>query len=89
PWQAAAGTARAEQWQRLLRAEREDAAARLDLAAGSVARFTWFTASSGGAGKLLMVLPHLLVDAHSWRVLLADLATAGEQLRTGRNIELP
>ncbi|WP_371524578.1 amino acid adenylation domain-containing protein [Streptomyces sp. NBC_01283] len=89
PWEAAAGTERAEEWNRLLRTELEAAAARLDPAAGPVAQFTWFDAGSRGAGRLLMVLHHLLVDAHSWRILLADLRTAGEQLRTGLDVELP
>ncbi|MGW2748299.1 amino acid adenylation domain-containing protein [Streptomyces sp. NPDC001450] len=89
PWQAAAGTDRAEEWNRQVRAELQDAAARLDPAAGPVAQFTWFDAGSRTAGRLLMVLPHLLVDAHSWRVLVADLAAAGEQLRAGHALELP
>ncbi|WP_367140667.1 MULTISPECIES: amino acid adenylation domain-containing protein [Streptomyces] len=89
PWQAAAGTDRADAWNRLIRAELEAAAARLDPAAGSVAQFTWFDAGSRREGRLLMVLHHLLVDAHSWRVLLADLATAVEQLRAGLDIALP
>ncbi|MEV5509853.1 non-ribosomal peptide synthetase [Streptomyces orinoci] len=89
PWEAAAGTERADEWNRLLWTELKAAAARLDPAAGSVARFTWFDAGSRGAGRLLIVLHHLLVDAHSWRVLLADLFAAGEQLRTGRDPELP
>ncbi|MEU8975768.1 amino acid adenylation domain-containing protein [Streptomyces monashensis] len=89
PWQAAPGADRAEEWHRLVRAELQDAAARLDRAAGPVVQFTWFDAGSRTAGRLLMVLPHLLVDAHSWRVLLADLAAAGQQLRAGHDLELP
>ncbi|WP_167532646.1 non-ribosomal peptide synthetase [Streptomyces alboniger] len=89
PWQAAAGTEQAKEWNHLLRTELAAAAARLNPAAGSVAQFTWFDAGSRQAGRLLMVLPHLLVDAHSWRILLADLATAGQQLKMGRDIELP
>ncbi|MFI7394902.1 amino acid adenylation domain-containing protein [Streptomyces tendae] len=89
PWQAAAGTDRAQEWNRLVHSELEAAAARLDPAAGPVARFTWFDAGRHGPGRLLMVLHHHLVDAHSWRILLADLATAAHQLRTGQDIELP
>ncbi|WP_329619117.1 amino acid adenylation domain-containing protein [Streptomyces sp. NBC_01255] len=89
PWQAAAGTDRAEEWKRLTQSELEAAAARLDPAAGTVAQFTWFDTGTRQAGRLLIVLHHLLVDAHSWRILLADLTTAGQQLRTGRTIELP
>ncbi|MCX4904334.1 non-ribosomal peptide synthetase [Streptomyces sp. NBC_00878] len=89
PWEAGAGTDRADAWDHLLRTELEAAAARLDPEAGSVARFTWFDAGRRGPGRLLMVLHHLLVDAHSWRILLSDLATAGEQLRDSRDLELP
>ena len=39
--------------------------------------------------RLLLVLHHLVVDAFSWRVLLADLETAYAQVVSGRPIRLP
>jgi hypothetical protein len=38
----------------------------------------WFDGGAGTEGRLLLVLHHLVVDGVSWRVLLADLAQAGD-----------
>ncbi|MFE1248741.1 amino acid adenylation domain-containing protein [Streptomyces sp. NPDC058766] len=70
------------------RAELHDAVGRLDAEAGKVADFVWFAASSG-AGRLLVVLHHLVVDGVSWRILMSDLAEAWQQVRSGRTPELP
>ncbi|MEU1054690.1 amino acid adenylation domain-containing protein, partial [Streptomyces sp. NPDC005876] len=71
-------------------AERElDAATgRLDPRAGIMAAFVWF-ATGSGAGRLLAVLHHLVVDGVSWRILMSDLAEAWQQVRSGRTPELP
>ncbi|MFF3677366.1 amino acid adenylation domain-containing protein [Streptomyces sp. NPDC002120] len=85
----------ADSWRDLLLGELEEAAQRLDPATGVVARFVWFDAPGdkgtgrGGAGRLLLVLHHLIVDGVSWRILMPDLATAWEQVREGRTPELP
>ncbi len=71
----------------LARAELDEATGRLDPAAGTVASFVWFSADSG-AGRLLVVLHHLVVDGVSWRILMADLAEAWQQVRSGRAPEL-
>ncbi|MEU6646209.1 amino acid adenylation domain-containing protein, partial [Saccharomonospora sp. NPDC046836] len=68
--------------------ELDEAAGRLDPAAGRMAGFVWFAAESG-AGRLLVVLHHLVVDGVSWRILMADLAEAWQQVRAGRTPELP
>ena len=65
-----------------------DAVGRLDPEAGTMADFVWFAAPSG-AGRLLVVLHHLVVDGVSWRILMSDLAEAWQQVRAGRTPELP
>ncbi|MER6197105.1 amino acid adenylation domain-containing protein [Streptomyces sp. NPDC001586] len=91
----------AESWRDLLLGELEEAARRLDPAAGVVAQFIWFDAPGGeegqggeagenaGAGRLLLVLHHLIVDGVSWRILMPDLASAWQQISAGRTPELP
>jgi amino acid adenylation domain-containing protein/non-ribosomal peptide synthase protein (TIGR01720 family) len=39
-------------------------------------------------GGLLLVIHHLAVDGVSWRILLADLRTAYDQIRAGRPVDL-
>ncbi|WP_063806619.1 non-ribosomal peptide synthetase [Streptomyces regalis] len=56
----------------------DELVAELDPASGAVARFLWFDAGSGREGRLLVVLHHLVSDAASWGVLVADLAAARE-----------
>ncbi|WP_404827722.1 amino acid adenylation domain-containing protein, partial [Streptomyces aureocirculatus] len=41
------------------------------------------------AGRLLVVVHHLVVDGVSWRILLPDLAAAWAHVRAGRTPELP
>ncbi|MEU2561452.1 amino acid adenylation domain-containing protein [Streptomyces longispororuber] len=79
-----------ERWRRVVAAEREAAADLLDPAAGVMARFVWFDPGpAAGAGRLLVVLHHLVVDGVSWRVLLPDLAAAWADVRAGRTPALP
>ncbi|RSM42864.1 non-ribosomal peptide synthetase [Actinoplanes sp. ATCC 53533] len=59
------------------------AVARLDPAAGAVVRVVWVDAGPGRMGRLVMVAHHLVVDAVSWRILLADLRVACEAVATG------
>ncbi|WP_439674076.1 amino acid adenylation domain-containing protein [Embleya sp. MST-111070] len=72
----------------LARTELDEATGRLDPEAGTMADFVWFAAESG-AGRLLVVLHHLVVDGVSWRILMADLAEAWQQVGSGRTPELP
>ncbi|MFI7388703.1 amino acid adenylation domain-containing protein [Streptomyces sp. NPDC049813] len=76
-------------WRHLLTRELDAAAGRLDPAAGTMAQLVWFAPRDGGAGRLLVVLHHLVVDGVSWRILLPDLAAAWEQVRAGRTPALP
>ena len=52
--------------------------AELDPWAGEVLRVRWLRPAAG-AGVLLLVAHHLVVDAVSWRILVADLAAAWSQ----------
>ncbi|WP_041939151.1 non-ribosomal peptide synthetase [Frankia alni] len=70
------------------KAELDDAVGRLDPRAGIMAAFVWFTAASG-AGRLLVVLHHLVVDGVSWRILMSDLAESWQQSRRGGTSALP
>ncbi|MGA4844527.1 amino acid adenylation domain-containing protein [Streptomyces sp. G45] len=70
------------------KAELDDALGRLDPRAGTMADFVWF-APETGAGRLLVVLHHLVVDGVSWRILMSDLAEAWQRVSTGRTPELP
>ncbi|MFD6282206.1 AMP-binding protein, partial [Streptomyces sp. NPDC060209] len=64
-----------EDWQRRAEVALDEATGRLDTAAGVVAQFVWFDPSDAAvAGRLLIVLHHLVVDGVSWRILLPDLA---------------
>ncbi|MFG2556057.1 amino acid adenylation domain-containing protein [Streptomyces sp. NPDC048581] len=56
----------------------DELVAELDPATGAMARFLWFDGGSGREGRLLVVLHHLVTDAASWGVLVADLAAAWE-----------
>ncbi|MFI7500904.1 amino acid adenylation domain-containing protein [Streptomyces sp. NPDC049687] len=56
----------------------DDLMTELDPASGEPARFLWFDAGPGREGRLLVVLHHLVTDAVSWGILVADLAAAWE-----------
>ncbi|HEY8978208.1 MAG TPA: amino acid adenylation domain-containing protein [Streptomyces sp.] len=56
----------------------------LDPETGRLVRVVWFDAGPERAGRLLIVVHHLVVDGVSWRILLADLASAYEAAVQGR-----
>ncbi|WP_282792431.1 non-ribosomal peptide synthetase, partial [Streptomyces sp. CC224B] len=78
----------ADGWRERAVAELDAATDRLDAAAGVMAQFVWFDAGAERAGRLLLVLHHLVVDGVSWRILLPDLAEAWKQVRAGRTPQL-
>ncbi|EPH41854.1 putative Linear gramicidin synthase subunit C [Streptomyces aurantiacus JA 4570] len=84
-----AGLLRRAEGERDRAAELDAATGRLDPEAGVMAQFVWFDPGAGTAGRLLMVLHHLVADGVSWRTLLPDLAAAWAQLREGRAPVLP
>ncbi|WP_282796934.1 non-ribosomal peptide synthetase [Streptomyces sp. CC224B] len=77
-----------EAWRERAARELDAATSQLDPTAGSMARFVWFDAGPETAGRLIIVLHHLVVDGVSWRILLPDLAQAWAQVREGRAPEL-
>uniref|UniRef100_UPI0004C5081A non-ribosomal peptide synthetase n=1 Tax=Streptomyces griseus TaxID=1911 RepID=UPI0004C5081A len=68
--------------------ELDEAVGRLDPEAGTMADFVWFDPGQG-AGRLLVVLHHLVVDGVSWRILMSDLAEAWQRVRSGGTPILP
>ncbi|MEV4973752.1 amino acid adenylation domain-containing protein [Streptomyces scopuliridis] len=62
--------------------------ASLDLAEGPVARAVLFDGGAGSAPRLLLVAHHLVTDAVSLRVLLADIDSAYRQAREGRPVRI-
>nr|ADU56136.1 hypothetical protein CA915-15 [uncultured organism CA915] len=59
------------------------AAARLDPSAGTVVRAVWIDAGATEPGRLVLVAHHLVVDAVSWAILLADLRAAYDAVLAG------
>ncbi|MEV0442213.1 amino acid adenylation domain-containing protein [Streptomyces spectabilis] len=77
-----------EAWRDEAKAALDAAVRELNPAAGDMARFVWFDAGPETAGRLIVVLHHLVVDGVSWRILVPDFAEAWEQVREGRTPEL-
>ncbi|WP_246114154.1 non-ribosomal peptide synthetase [Streptomyces montanus] len=78
-----------EAWSARAARELDAATGRLDPARGVMAQFVWFDAGAETAGRLIVVLHHLVVDGVSWRILLPDLAEAWSRVRAGETPELP
>ncbi|WP_182313157.1 condensation domain-containing protein [Streptomyces sp. SCUT-3] len=68
--------------------EAEAARGRLVPESGVMVQAVWFDAGPQTAGRLLLVLHHLVVDGVSWRILLPDLAAAWDAVAAGRRPEL-
>jgi amino acid adenylation domain-containing protein/non-ribosomal peptide synthase protein (TIGR01720 family) len=68
----------------LIAEETAAAKQRLDPAGGAMLQPVWFDAGAGRAGRLLLAVHHFAVDGVSWRILLADLATAWDAVAAGR-----
>ncbi|WP_050507209.1 condensation domain-containing protein [Streptomyces rimosus] len=56
----------------------------LDTGAGVLVRAVWLDAGPGRAGRLALVIHHLVVDGVSWRILVPDLRAACEAAAAGR-----
>ncbi|MEU7765384.1 amino acid adenylation domain-containing protein [Nocardia sp. NPDC049190] len=54
----------------------------IDPSVGNMVRAVWFRGAPDG-DMLLLTIHHLAVDVVSWRILIADLAEAWEQMRSG------
>jgi non-ribosomal peptide synthase protein (TIGR01720 family) len=61
----------------------------LDLSAGPLLRVVLVRMGAEQRARLLVVIHHLVVDGVSWRILLADLQQAYEQLAAGGAVKLP
>ena len=61
----------------------------MDLARGPIVRVVHFDLGAPRAGRLLIVIHHLAVDAVAWRILLEDLQAACAQRAAGEPVTLP
>ena len=65
-------------------AELAAAQGRLDPVAGVMVQLVWLAAAAAGvAGRLLVVVHHLVVDGVSWRIVVPDLAAAWAGVAAG------
>ena len=76
----------AKREQALNEAEREVRRS-LDFEHGPLLRVVYFELGDEEAGRMLLVIHRLAVDEVSWRIVLADLGTAYEQLRRGEAVK--
>ena len=60
-----------------------------DLTAPPLLRAALFDLGPNRPPRLLLIVHHLVVDAVSWRILLADLEQAYKQIVTGQPVDLP
>ncbi|MER6146430.1 amino acid adenylation domain-containing protein, partial [Streptomyces sparsogenes] len=67
---------------KVISAEAEAARERLSPRSGAMVQVVWFDSGPDTAGRLLIVVHHLVVDGVSWRILLPDLQAAWEAATT-------
>ena len=63
--------------------------ASLDIQKGDLMRVALFHLGDNQPSRLLLAIHHLAVDGVSWRILLEDVASAYQQLKSGATIKLP
>ncbi len=61
----------------------------LDITEGPLLRAALFRLGHSDSDRLLLVAHHLVVDASSWRILLADLQAAARQIARSEPVRLP
>jgi amino acid adenylation domain-containing protein/non-ribosomal peptide synthase protein (TIGR01720 family) len=64
------------------------AAARLEPGAGVLVQLVWFDTGPDRAGRLLVMVHHLVIDGVSWRILVPDLMSAWQAASTGHRPQL-
>jgi amino acid adenylation domain-containing protein/non-ribosomal peptide synthase protein (TIGR01720 family) len=79
------GAAQAEAMAQAVQAAQEG----LNLSDGPLLRAVYMELGADEEGRLLLVVHHLAVDGVSWRILLEDLQSGYEQLRSGQTVSLP
>ncbi|MET8685032.1 amino acid adenylation domain-containing protein [Streptomyces sp. NPDC004732] len=72
---------------RTIAEETRAAVARLDPRAGVMLQVVWLDLGPDTAGRLVLVVDHLVMDAVSWRILLPDLEQACAATAAGRTPE--
>ncbi len=73
----------------VMRQQAQTARSRLNPWAGVMVQVVWCDAGQGRPGRLLVLIHHLVVDGVSWRILLPDLAAAGQAVMGGYHPQLP
>ncbi|MFD3941132.1 condensation domain-containing protein, partial [Streptomyces sp. NPDC058611] len=68
--------------------EFEAARERLDPFGGVMLQAVWLDPGPSSAGRLLLVVHHLVVDGVSWRILLPDFAAAWAAVEVGEEVRL-
>ncbi|WP_344599018.1 condensation domain-containing protein, partial [Streptomyces violaceusniger] len=68
--------------------EARDAQRRLDPGAGVMLQAVWLDAGPAEAGRLLLMVHHLVVDGISWRILLTELPELYRAAAEGRDADL-
>src|SRR5437588_198601 len=63
--------------------------ASLNITEGPLIRVALLRLGAAKTSRLLIVIRHLAVDIVSWQILLEDLDTAYQQLRSGQAVQLP
>jgi amino acid adenylation domain-containing protein/non-ribosomal peptide synthase protein (TIGR01720 family) len=77
-----------EEWASEVERRSQEIQRGLDLFDGPLIRVAWFDLSLERAGRILIVIHHLVVDGVSWRILLEDLQRGYEQIERGEEIVL-
>jgi len=61
----------------------------LNLETGPIMRVVLFNLGANRAQRLLLVIHHLAMDGVSWRILLEDLQNVYQQIKLGKEVQLP
>ena len=68
----------------LMLEEARSAELRLSPQTGNAVQAVWFDNGTGQAGRLLLMIHHLAIDAVSWQILLPDLTAAWQAITAAR-----
>ncbi|MGF9909648.1 non-ribosomal peptide synthase/polyketide synthase [Brevibacillus porteri] len=67
----------------------QEVQASLNITEGPVVQAVYFNMGEEQAGRLLLVIHHLVVDGVSWRILLEDLQHTYDQIANGQGVQMP
>ncbi|WJQ84451.1 linear gramicidin non-ribosomal peptide synthetase LgrC [Brevibacillus brevis] len=67
----------------------QEVQASLNITEGPIVQAVYFNMGEEQAGRLLLVIHHLVVDGVSWRILLEDLQHTYDQIASGHDVQMP